>query len=453
MLRLASSLAVLLLALFCLEQVKCQQQPQDHFAVSSSIPSAKPGLSSLEPSFDTQPITTVAAAPRDGSTIFNSEHSHAIPPTAPFRPDPSVFAPDLIMNAEPAVVDYTVETFDVDPQSCAVLEGCVLPGRRRLLRFNAHIQNRGTSDLVIGSPTHDVNSTFFTWNACHKHFHMPDLLDVSVQTKEGVRVGFGMKIGFCTEDYMLDEFNPIPPIGRARYDCAHQGISVGWRDAYNAGLDCQWVDVTGVPAGDYNLVMNVNPRRIHHELSYDNNEALVPVTIPEDGLQQRTRPAPQNDKCPQAVNVRLGYSYMINTRGATSDRLGKCAGVSESDHSVWFKFTGTGKRVIASTVNPNTVIDTVISVYRDCSAKNTQCSQLTCVDASDDTTMGATAFVAWCSLPGVQYYLLVGGAGPVVGQLELTVTEITDENVTPFYSDPPLANEPLCSGPYVSCLA
>ena len=41
--------------------------------------------------------------------------------------------------------------------------------------------------------------------------------------------------------------------------CSYQGVSVGWGDDYYAGLDCQWIDVTGVAPGQYNLAILLNP--------------------------------------------------------------------------------------------------------------------------------------------------------------------------------------------------
>ena len=40
-----------------------------------------------------------------------------------------------------------------------------------------------------------------------------------------------------------------------RFDCkvGHQGITPGCMDIYKAGLDCQWIDVTGIPYGEYIL--------------------------------------------------------------------------------------------------------------------------------------------------------------------------------------------------------
>ena len=36
-----------------------------------------------------------------------------------------------------------------------------------------------------------------------------------------------------------------------RYDCTYQGISAGCSDVYDAALQCQWIDITGIPNGRY----------------------------------------------------------------------------------------------------------------------------------------------------------------------------------------------------------
>jgi hypothetical protein len=35
------------------------------------------------------------------------------------------------------------------------------------------------------------------------------------------------------------------------YVCGNQGITSGWADLYSKNLSGQWIDITGVPDGDY----------------------------------------------------------------------------------------------------------------------------------------------------------------------------------------------------------
>jgi hypothetical protein len=59
------------------------------------------------------------------------------------------------------------------------------------------------------------------------------------------------------------------------------------------------------------------------------------------------------------------------------------------------------------------------------------------------------AFSHFCSEPGVDYYIAVGGAANLVGTVDLTVLPIEDQFYT-LYSIAP-ANGTRCSGPVVQC--
>jgi hypothetical protein len=65
----------------------------------------------------------------------------------------------------------------------------------------------------------------------------------------------------------------------AGYDCENQGISSGWADEYEASLECQFIDVTGVPPGSYLLRVTVNPARQLVESDLSNNVTEIPVEV------------------------------------------------------------------------------------------------------------------------------------------------------------------------------
>src|SRR5581483_11835162 len=99
-----------------------------------------------------------------------------------------------------------------------------------------------------------------------------ELLDES-----GQRVRLGRKQGFCLEDTIPSERGSTIP---KKYTCTNQGIQVGWADFYPAILDCQWIDVTDLPPGNYKLHVAWNPNRLMTETRYDNDEGTVDVAIP-----------------------------------------------------------------------------------------------------------------------------------------------------------------------------
>jgi hypothetical protein len=54
------------------------------------------------------------------------------------------------------------------------------------------------------------------------------------------------KRGFCLQSTLRATNNELSPLGNKYYDCRYQGVEVGWADEYKAGLECQWLDVTGI---------------------------------------------------------------------------------------------------------------------------------------------------------------------------------------------------------------
>lgn len=188
---------------------------------------------------------------------------------------------DLLVDGAAARATAHVTDEFYAPTSCEVAESCVrAPGLRTLLRFDGTIENLGSSDLVIGSP---YNSGLFTPSSCHnvyllKNIMLYELVDpstgdvVSVDQQDVI----GRKQGFCMMD--IEQINASAPQGH--YDCSDQGITAGWADVYDSALDCQFLDVTGVPAGNYLLRLTVNPDGLFPESNMNNNTAVVPVSIP-----------------------------------------------------------------------------------------------------------------------------------------------------------------------------
>jgi hypothetical protein len=65
------------------------------------------------------------------------------------------------------------------------------------------------------------------------------------------------------------------------YRCGtgEQGISQNCGDYYGRYLDCQWIDVTDVPPGTYQLRQHVNPDRLSPESDYRNNIITCDITF------------------------------------------------------------------------------------------------------------------------------------------------------------------------------
>jgi hypothetical protein len=197
------------------------------------------------------------------------------------------------------------DTFPAD--DCSVIEREVAPGRRRLLRFDSVTPNLGPGDLVVGSPRD--HPEWFDLETCHGHEHFKEYADYRLWTPAGFAawtdlrrahpgacaadllqgrpdiarlMAGGRKQGFCVIDIQPTALGACAGAAPApRYlDCADQGISVCWADVYDSYLDGQWIDVTGLPAGEYVLEVEVNAERFFAEADYADNAASVALSLP-----------------------------------------------------------------------------------------------------------------------------------------------------------------------------
>ena len=214
--------------------------------------------------------------------------------------------PDLIFNANAINPFLTTETFA--PDHCAVQEGCVQAGTRRLLRFRTESWNVGAADIVLGNP---VGNPLFHYHTCHMHYHFDGFADYRLVGPSGT-VAAGFKASFCLNDtYRFDpSANP-----QAVYNCSNQGIQKGWADVYAATLDCQWIDVTDVPPGHYTLELEVNPDRLLTEADYSNNVASVTFDIPAPSPTPTATPLPTVALAPIATPIVLGQVKALTGSG------------------------------------------------------------------------------------------------------------------------------------------
>lgn len=158
--------------------------------------------------------------------------------------------PDLRLN--PFVLSSSMYVTVLDTENeCLINEGCLQGvGRRDIVRFTTRIENIGTQDYFIGDPQNQPGQ--FTYDNCHNHFHYDGYAQYSLYDTYGQYIPIGYKNGFCVLD--LD----CPTSGMAQFGCDNMGITAGCSDTYDSGLDCQWLDITDVPDGDYVFVAIVN---------------------------------------------------------------------------------------------------------------------------------------------------------------------------------------------------
>ncbi|KAI3368268.1 hypothetical protein L3Q82_007985 [Scortum barcoo] len=183
--------------------------------------------------------------------------------------------PDLVPDPYYIQAASYIQRVQMYALRCAAEENCLSRSAyhpsvrdldyRVLLRFPQRVKNQGTADFLPVKPRHE-----WEWHSCHQHYHSMeafsnyDLLDVTTEQK----VAEGHKASFCLEDTSCD------PGVRRRFACtAHtQGLGPGCYDTYHANIDCQWIDITDVPPGNYILKVTVNPSQLVQESDFSNNE-------------------------------------------------------------------------------------------------------------------------------------------------------------------------------------
>jgi lysyl oxidase len=217
--------------------------------------------------------------------------------------------PDLTID--PGLLDSAfldVHTFA--PEDCAVVEGMVTAGTRRLILFATQSNNIGPGALFLGDPLD--HPEWFDFNTCHGHFHIKDYADYRLWTVAGydqwkaLRVASpglcaqqvldanpglatqmirGNKLGLCFYDVlrMGQAFRATQVCPRALdpqtyFGCDYAGLGVCWADIYEpiyGIVDGQWIDVTDVPEGFYVLENESNAKRLITEADYTNNSSAA----------------------------------------------------------------------------------------------------------------------------------------------------------------------------------
>lgn len=145
----------------------------------------------------------------------------------------------------------------ITPLACSLAEQCVGgTGWRRLLQFNASEKNVGSEAVNIGDVNYflddaqndnpNANHHVYEYSDCHKHYHFNHFATFTY----GDDPTLGSKRAFCLESVARYSNHEASPTWSPYSDCGYQGISPGWGDQYNAGIECQWVDVTTIDTSD-----------------------------------------------------------------------------------------------------------------------------------------------------------------------------------------------------------
>ncbi|XP_051989368.1 lysyl oxidase-like 5b [Xyrauchen texanus] len=254
---------------------------------------------SRTPEQGTTPDNMPGDDPRNRNTVFYNIYQPGGRNNIPRRPPPGTGygtryfhngLPDLVADPYSIQAGSYIQRVQMYALRCAAEENCLSRSAYRpavrdidyrvLLRFPQKVRNMGTTDFLPVKPRHE-----WEWHSCHQHYHSMDafshydLLDINT----GLKVAEGHKASFCLEDTGCD------PGFHRRYACTThtQGLSPGCHDTYAANIDCQWIDITDVPPGNYILKVTVNPNFLVPESDFSNNVVRCEVIYSGHFIQTR----------------------------------------------------------------------------------------------------------------------------------------------------------------------
>jgi hypothetical protein len=143
----------------------------------------------------------------------------------------------------------------------------------------------------------------------HEHWHLMGFERYEIRrASDHALVGTSRKAGFCLSDrYEVAPTDrpgePAGPVwveecGRGHPELTElrEGISVGFGDEYVPTLEGQYVDVTGLPPGRYEILHSVNAERVFRESDYGNNTASVLVELGDRSVEVLAR-CPDSERC------------------------------------------------------------------------------------------------------------------------------------------------------------
>jgi Lysyl oxidase len=179
------------------------------------------------------------------------------------------------------------------------------PSGATQLLFSATTWNNGDGPLVLVAGETDAatekqkvyqrvflsDGTFydrvagdFVWHPSHNHFHFEDYALYTLQpfNAPGASARTSAKTSFCIMDTtQVDTRLPgasTKPVYVACGDVG-QGMSVGWGDTYGNQLAGQSIDLTGLPDGDYKLIIEADPKKRLLEINDSDNTSCVLLRI------------------------------------------------------------------------------------------------------------------------------------------------------------------------------
>ncbi|MEM7531349.1 MAG: lysyl oxidase family protein [Chloroflexota bacterium] len=223
-------------------------------------------------------------------------------------------APLLLPDITPIIGEDPTLDGQYPNMEAWLIDTVTQPGRT-LLRLNTATANMGDGPLhVVGGTLTDegkqvvyqriwrADDTFidreaghFVYHADHAHIHFDHYAQYVLRLRDadGHIVAGGRKVGFCltdvlpTDNALIEAAAVVITLPVLECGDREQGINTGYADYYGARLADQWIDITDVPYGDYQLQIIVDPHNLIEESNEDNNRLSMPLSYTSDSVQER----------------------------------------------------------------------------------------------------------------------------------------------------------------------
>jgi hypothetical protein len=211
--------------------------------------------------------------------------------------------PDLSVSVLSGSLSIETRSFATDraADACALEWQCVrAAGSRKLLRFGTQATNTGPADLLLGAPS---STPGFERAACDGQPYFHEYLRYTLLVPNSATVvADGHMPASCRAQ-------ATPASLVSRFDCEFMGLWHGFSEIYDPGIaDCQWVDITDVPPGNYQLHISINPERQLSESDYSNNTLDVSIILP-DGDPLSPCPVPYDGLSGHGTARECGWSF------------------------------------------------------------------------------------------------------------------------------------------------
>jgi len=201
--------------------------------------------------------------------------------------------PDLVVDPQKFVSSMEIVDRLFTEGNCAIEEGAVgSAGKRRLLRFDTIVMNSGNGDLVTGDlgDPNNPHAGQLELERCQGFNRIRDFSNYELLNKERTVVVAGHKQGLCLGNSFKFEGDKT-----GDFNCSSQGITSGWAGWYYKKQIGQWIDITGVPEGDYIVRVTVNAAGTFDEGEnrYTNSlETSIHIPDPHKKVKNDNSPEP-----------------------------------------------------------------------------------------------------------------------------------------------------------------